>query len=43
MRVINPLYDARLGQGDYVKIECACGRVELVPGHGLAVRVRLPP
>ena len=46
MRVIKPMYDARLGdleQGDYVKVECECGRVQLVPDYGLADRVRLPP
>ena len=45
MRVIKPLYDARLGDlehGDMLKVECRCGRVELVPGHGLAERGRLP-
>jgi hypothetical protein len=46
MRTIKPLYDARRGdleQGDFVKIECRCGRTELVPGYGLADRIRLPP
>jgi len=46
MRVIKPLYDARLGdleQGDMIKVECACGRVELIPGYGLADRAKLPP
>jgi hypothetical protein len=43
---MKPLYAARLedlGPGDFVRIECACGRVELVPGNGLAERTRLPP
>ena len=46
MRVIKPMYAARLGdleQGDFVKVECGCGRTEFVPGGGLADRVNLPP
>ena len=46
MRVIKPMYAARLAdleQGDFVKVECACGRTEFVPGGGLADRIHLSP
>lgn len=43
---MKPLYSARLedlGPGDFVKIECICGRVELVPPVGFLQGMRLPP
>jgi len=41
-----PLYDARLENltpGDLVKVECACGRVELIPPVGFLQGMRLSP
>jgi hypothetical protein len=42
-----PLYAARiedLGQGDFVKVECAtCGHDELIPASALLQGLRLPP
>jgi hypothetical protein len=39
------LYEARLGDlqaGDYVRVECLCGHDVMIPGAGLADRLRLP-
>lgn len=46
MRTIKRLYDARLedlGPGDLIQVECACGRVELIPPIGFLQGMRLPP
>ena len=43
---MRPLYDAGiedLGDGDFLRVECACGHDELIPRVGLEIGWRLPP